>query len=684
MTPPAHVHVAIASLNQTVGDWAGNTARIRQALREARSRGARLLGLPEMCISGYSLGDRVSMRGTLERAWQAAEELAAETQGLITTLGLPISHMGVVYDAVVVVADGRIQGIVPKQNLATGDVEYENRWYGAWPRGQVEVFTAPDGTRIPMGDLVLEADGIGRFAIEICEDGWKGVRPGSIAALMGAHIVLNASASWFTLGKHAIRRRMVQDISRQDRVAYLYTSLHGCDATRLIFDGSVLGAVDGEQILEAPRFQFNTDVVMEDTVLDVAAIQRGRLTEGSWRQQVQGLDDGSFGPLPQVVRLTGTYPTHEVAKAPRAYWLPPAAGSVDPSLEWLEQSSLLSSPLTAQELPHIELELALAMGLHEYTRKTGIKGVALALSGGRDSSMCAVLLHRMMRYRHPRLGSAALQDKMRPFLVTAYLATDHSGDATTRAAQELADEIGAEHLHTNLQQAVDLHRELVGDMVGEQISWSDPAYDIPLQNVQARLRGSLIWMVANLRQRLLITTSNKSEVAVGYATMDGDTCGGLAPIADVPKSMVTAWLRWARDRHGYVSLRHVLSTPATAELRPPEQLQTDEEDLMPFSVLDRLMYHFAYLGEEPLVLFERLWPEFADAYDGDARAFAAHIRKFVRMFCTSQWKRERYAISFRVTAFDLDPKTGFRFPPVQAPFSEELADMDALVAELAG
>jgi len=152
----------------------------------------------------------------------------------------------------------------------------------------------------------------------------------------------------------------------------------------------------------------------------------------------------------------------------------------------------------------------------------------------------------------------------------------------------------------------------------------------------------------------------------------------------VPKSMIGQWLRWAADYHGYESVDLVLGTPATAELRPPEQGQTDEDDLMPYDILDRLMYHFVQLGQDPLEMFTALWPALSDRYHGRPAGLANHIRKFVRMLCFSQWKRERFAISFRVTAFDLDPKTGFRFPPVQEPFTEELAELAAHIETLKG
>jgi NAD+ synthase (glutamine-hydrolysing) len=192
----------------------------------------------------------------------------------------------------------------------------------------------------------------------------------------------------------------------------------------------------------------------------------------------------------------------------------------------------------------------------------------------------------------------------------------------------------------------------------------------------------LIWTIANLNGALLLVTSNKSEAAVGYTTMDGDTSGGLAPIADVPKSLIKLYLAWARRFHGLEGFEKVDSMPASAELRPRkpgEPEQTDEADLMPFAVLDQLMYAFVQLGLAPLDILRRFWPTLKGHYNDDPAQLAAAIRKFVRLFCFAQWKRERFAISFRVTAFDLDPKTGFRFPPVQAPFTEELAEMDRFV-----
>ena len=681
--PPLAAHIAAATLNQTVGDWSGNLRRIAEVIHVARKRGVRLLVLPEMCIPGYSLGDRLLMRGTLDRSWAGLQDVARISEGLVVLVGLPVRHRDVLYNVVAVVANGRIEALIPKENLATGDVQYENRWFSGWPRGVIERFRTPNGDEIPMGTMLFDANGIGRFGVEVCEDGWKGNRPGSGYALAGATIVANPSASWFTLGKHAVRRAMVEQISREDHVVYAYTSLLGCDATRIVFDGSVFIAVDGEVLDEGRRFLFTEHWEMVDRIVDLAALERTRMEEGSWRQQVESARRGELGSLPPTHHIAGNFVSTDPAPPPPPYWLAHTTPDTraDPSLQWMVDAGQIPA-FTATDLPHLELELALAMGLREYQQKCGIPGFTLALSGGRDSAMCAVLIARMFHYDRPDLDAEALRAHVGKHFTTAYLGTDNSSHHTQDAARQVATELGTTHYDGVIQEAFDVHVKLTRAMTGTELSWENPAHDIPLQNVQARLRGSLIWMIANLNSSLLIATSNKSEAAVGYATMDGDTSGGLSPIADVPKSLIGLWLHWAARFHGLQSLEAVTGIPATAELRPASEAQTDEDDLMPFAVLDQLIYHFVQHGQDPMEMFRTLWPGMQTRYGGDPRAFAAHIHKFVKLFCRAQWKRERFAISLRVTAFDLDPKTGFRFPPVQAPFTEELAELDLYVHQL--
>ena len=210
-------HVGVASVNQTVGDWEGNASRVREALAAAREQGVRLLLLPEMCLSGYSLSDRLLRRGTTERSWERLLGLADATAGMAVGVGLPVWHDGILYNAMGLLANGKLVGLVCKENLATGDVEYENRYFGPWPHGRLVDYRGPEGICVPMGTQVFDLPGLGRVAFEICEDAWKGIRPGSFYALAGATILMNPSASWFTIGKHQERRRI--DANGQGRGA---------------------------------------------------------------------------------------------------------------------------------------------------------------------------------------------------------------------------------------------------------------------------------------------------------------------------------------------------------------------------------------------------------------------------------------------------------------------------------
>jgi len=675
-------HIAAASLNQTVGDWAGNEARIREVIAATRATGAKLLLLPEMCLPGYSLGDRLLRIGTIERSWDMLLRLRDATAGVAVAVGLPIQYEGVVYNAMALLADGVLIGLAAKENLATGDVQYENRYYLSWPHGRLVDYRGPDGSIVPLGTQMFHLQGIGTVAFEICEDAWKGLRPGSTYALAGAEILLNPSASWFTIGKHRLRRRLVEQISRADHCVYLYTSLSGCDATRLIFDGSLFLAVDGRIEAEGRRFVFQRDWELVDRVVDLREIRHARMEEGSWREQNSRATWGAYGEVPGTVRVEGDFSTRGVAAAPPPYWIPREPDHPDPSLRYLEDLVYGGKPITERDLNHVELELALSLALRDYTRKTGIKTCCLALSGGRDSAMVAWIVRQMHRYSHPELSVADLAAYVGRRFICAYLATENSGSKTRAAARAVAAEVGATYHDGNVQPALTAAHDVIATMTGEPLSWTNPQHDITLQNIQARVRGMLIWTLANLESALLLVTSNKSEAAVGYTTMDGDSSGGLAPISDVPKSLIKLYLDWAADFHGLRSLQLIKGMEASAELRPLGSEQTDEADLMPFHVLDQIMYAFVQLALDPREILIRLWPALQDHYHGDLLKFAADVRKFVRLFCFAQWKRERIAISFRVTAFDLDPKTGFRFPPVQAPFTEELADMDRYVAEV--
>jgi NAD+ synthase (glutamine-hydrolysing) len=260
-------------------------------------------------------------------------------------------------------------------------------------------------------------------------------------------------------------------------------------------------------------------------------------------------------------------------------------------------------------------------------------------------------------------------------LTTAYQATRHSGDATRKAARGVAEAIGARHVELDVEGIVAGYVERIEASLGRTLAW--PADDIALQNIQARVRAPSVWLIANLEGKLLLSTSNRSEAAVGYATMDGDTAGGLSPIAGVDKNFVRAFLRWL-EREGPLGVGPIPALAAvnvqapTAELRPAEAAQTDEADLMPYDLLDfveRAAIRDKRSPREILTLLEVSFSQYTRA------ELVEFLRRFFTLFARNQWKRERYAPSFHVDDESLDPKTWYRFPILSGGFERELAEL---------
>ncbi len=213
--------------------------------------------------------------------------------------------------------------------------------------------------------------------------------------------------------------------------------------------------------------------------------------------------------------------------------------------------------------------------------------------------------------------------------------------------------------------------------LGRPMTWEQD--DLALQNIQARVRGPSVWMLANVKRQVLIATSNRSEAAVGYATMDGDTCGGLSPIAGIDKAFLRQWLRWM-EHEGVPGigpipeLSSVNEQQPTAELRPRADTQTDEGDLMPYPVLDAIERVAIRDKKFPADAFAIMRVEFPDV---PAEEMRRHVVKFYRLWCRNQWKRERYAPSFHVDDKNLDPKTWCRFPILSGGYEAELRQLEA-------
>lgn len=651
--------VAAATLNQTPLDWQGNLANMRAAIRRARSLGAQVVCLPELCVTGYGCEDAFHSAGVLETALKYAREIARESKGIVVAFGLPLSVQSITYNVVALAAGGSLRGFVAKQNLAGDGIHYEPRWFKPWPRGVVSTVEC-GGDPLPVGDLLFSIDGV-KIGFEICEDAWVIDRPGQRLAHSGADLILNPSASHFSFGKHEVRKRLALEGSRAFGVGYVYANLLGCEAGRLIYDGDTVICSHGEVVTEGGRFSFEDfNVTVGEVDLERSRIIRRR--------------QASFRPhLVEPVR-TVDVPRINLSRSKGA-------------VKRTETSDLLSSK-------HEEFTYAVTLGLFDYLRKSRSSGFVVSLSGGVDSSAASCLVALMVERGMRELGQAGFLKKlsyvswakgartqravMRQMLACIYQGTKNSSKVTLNAAKRVAEEIGAEFFKVDISQLVADYQAMISKATGVKLSWKK--HDLELQNIQARVRSPSVWLLANLRKALLLTTSNRSEAAVGYTTMDGDSSGGLSPLGGIDKAYLRVWLRWL-EKEGpkglshFSSLRLVNAQAPTAELRPPREKQTDERDLMPYEVLDsieRYAIRDKLLPEDVEILIHAQYSARFSKPD-----LTAWVTRFFRLWSVNQWKRERYAPSFHLDDESLDPKTWCRFPILSGGYAEELAKLGA-------
>ncbi|HEY0194703.1 MAG TPA: nitrilase-related carbon-nitrogen hydrolase [Kofleriaceae bacterium] len=668
------VKVAVACVNQTPFAWDENFAHLRDAIEQARADGASLLCLPELAITGYGCEDAFFMDGLQDLAFAQLEALAAMTQGMVVAVGLPLYHEKALYDAAALLADGEIVGFVGKQFLAGDGIHYEPRWFKAWPAGEVDVLerTRPDGSiaRYPIGDLLFDLGDI-RIGFEICEDAWVANRPGVDLALRGADVLCNPSASHFAFDKFAVRQRFVVEGSRAFGVVYLYANLMGNEAGRIVYDGGGLIASAGELAARGRRFSFH-DLELTSAVVDVDANRREQARRGSHRPR--------HDAEALVIEHAFVWPEIKPVARPRR----------EPS--WEDRPDLRDE----------EFARAVALGLWDYLRKSRAQGYSVSLSGGADSAACAVLVALAVHFAFAELGPGGVGQQLPSchrlravieaggdataavgaLLACAYQPTSHSGPVTRHAAERIARAIGAEFHVIDVDAQVNAYVASIEAAIGRPLAWATD--DIALQNIQARARAPSIWMLANVRGHVLLTTSNRSEAAVGYATMDGDTSGGLAPLGGIDKLYLRSWLGWM-EHHGPLGLAPLAALEAinaqapTAELRPAQAgvAQTDEADLMPYELLEAVEDSAIRDKHTPLEVLQELLPRYPQL---TPLQLATWIERFFRLWCRNQWKRERIAPAFHLDDRNVDPRSWCRFPILSGGFERELAELRAYLA----
>lgn len=630
-----NIRVAAACINTIPLDWKGNKQKIIQCISEAAEQNTEILCLPELCISGYGCEDMFLSPTTTKMADSVLEEIIAATPAtMLVAVGLPITHKGAVYNVVATIAGKQLLGYTAKQHLAGDGVHYENRQFKAWPEGVVGIHNGK-----PIGDIFFEIttnSGNIRVGYEICEDAWVANRPGNKLAGSGVDIILNPSASHFSFGKIDIRQRFAIEGSRAFNCGYIYANLIGNEAGRIVYDGGAIIAASGEILAKGPRLFFKDSHV---TYADISLYSiRQKQANSASRHPYPGVENNCLkGNICRYERLTPVIP--EKGKL-----------LIEQPAAW-EQSKNRNFE---------EFARAIALGLYHYMQKSKTNGFVVSLSGGADSTAVVCIIRLMHKFAEEEGITLPPLDKM---LTTVYQASDNSGDITRLAAEVIAKACQAEHHFINVGEIISQYIQTIENALGRKLTWETD--DITLQNIQARSRGPSVWMFANIKNQLLLSTSNRSEAAVGYATMDGDTCGSISPISGISKQFLRKWLAWLEidgvtTQNGNFNIPeiHVVTAQQpTAELRPAEKAQTDETDLMPYDVLDFI---------ENLAIGQKVYPNevIAQLVEAGHSTEQASIwtEKFFRLWCRNQWKRERYAPGIHVDDKNLDPRSWCRFP----------------------
>lgn len=625
------VRVGAATPRIKVADCEANRESVRRLMEEAAGAGVQAMVFPELCLTGYTCGDLFQSGTLLAGAEQALRRLLQETEGLnlVAAVGLPVAVGGELYNCAAVLCRGRLLGLAAKSNIPNYGEFYEARHFSAAP-GYLEVCFA--GQRAPLGNsLLFRCEEMPELVlgVEICEDLWVPCPPDVRLTAGGATLMLNLSASDEIAGKAEYRRGLVQGQSARTLCAYAYADAgEGESSTDLVFAGHNVIAENGALLAESQPF--GTGLITADADLERMLAERRRTT--TWRN---ARAPEPFGP------------THEVV-----FSMPVERLELRRKIE-----PLAFVPRDAQHLEaRCETILNLqAAGLRTRLAHTGAKNAVVGVSGGLDSTLALLVTARAF----DALGLSR----------AGILAVSMPGFGTTMRtksnAQRLAGLLDAQFRETPIGASVLQHFRDIGQ---------DPEnHDVTYENAQARERTQVLMDLANQNGGLVIGTGDLSELALGWATYNGDHMSMYAVNASIPKTLVRHLVAHAARRArqdgaaggeelGAV-LEDILNTPVSPELLPPEEgeiAQRTEDIVGPYELHDFFLYNFIRGGYRPAKILFLAEQAFRGSYDH--AAIRKWLEVFFRRFFSQQFKRSAMPDGPKVGSVALSPRGDWRMP----------------------
>ena len=617
------VKAAAAVPEVRVGDCDFNSRQMQDLLFRAAKEQAEIVVFPELAVTGYTCADLFRQRLLLDKAEEALAELVAATAKLplLCAVGLPVRAENALYNCAVIFQKGKILGAVPKTFLPNYAEFYEKRWFRSGAQLSADrIWLA--GQEVPFGTDLLFACGDAVVGVEICEDLWVPVPPSSLQALAGANIILNLSASPEAAGKHAYLKSLICQQSARCCAGYVYASAgFGESSTDLVFAGNGFIAENGVLLREAARFQTRSQLIYSE--IDVQRLQAERLLRGTFS------DDAG----PEDVRVI-------------AFVL----GAGRPASLSRKINPLPFVP--AEEAMAARCEEILSMQAHGLARRlahTGAQTAVIGVSGGLDSTLALLVTARAFdMLALPRKGILGVT--MPCFGTT---------DRTYQNALSLMKALKVTAREVDIKASVTQHlKDIAHPLSGR---------DVTYENAQARERTQVLMDLANQSGGLVIGTGDLSELALGWATYNGDHMSMYGVNAGVPKTLVrhlTAYAaQTAQDTKLAAVLRDILATPVSPELLPPsgKNISQKTEDLVgPYELHDFFLYYFLRFGFPPKKIYWLAAQVFKGKYA--AVEIKKCLKVFVRRFFAQQFKRSCLPDGPKVGSVSLSPRGDWRMP----------------------
>ena len=613
------VKVAAVTPKIKVADTSYNGELIRKLMKKTAKAGAKVVVFPELCITGYTCSDLFLQEKLLTSALDELVKISECSQNIdgIFFVGLPLEINGKLYNVAAAVSGGDILGIVPKQHLPNYNEFYEQRHFMSGRDLCTEVKIKDEMVQVDP-DLMFACEQVSKLKIgvEICEDLWVPNPPSIAHAMEGATLIVNLSASDEITGKSLYRRDLVAGQSARLVCGYIYASAGDGESTQdVVYSGHNLIAENGQVLAESKRFE--NEIIYSEIDVERLEADRRRMTTFE-------IEEGNFIPF-SLKRSTTTLSRY-----------------VDPA-------PFVPSNKADRDRRCDEILMIQAMGLKKRIEHTNCKSAVIGISGGLDSTLALLVTVRafdLLGMDHSNIAAVTMP---------GFGTTDRTYDN----AVNLIKSLGAEFIEVDIKNAVNVHFEDIGQ--------DSSVHDVTYENGQARERTQILMDLANKKNGMVIGTGDLSELALGWATYNGDHMSMYAVNASVPKTLVRHLVKYYADTCGdnllEKTLLDVLDTPVSPELLPPEngKISQKTEDLVgPYELHDFFLYNMLRLGFAPGKIYRLAKLAFEETYDEEF--ILKWLKTFYRRFFAQQFKRSCLPDGPKVGTVAVSPRGDLRMP----------------------